>query len=394
MTELTCVVVGGGYAGINAVKEMLHYSKQLKNKKKLKIFLLDKNLYHLRKVLLFKPAASKTDITISLSTLFPENVEIIQAEVTKVESKTKTLFYQKVQGDQISMNYDILVVAMGSIVRQPDQLQGGIPLANFEDANTIRTFWHENLQKASQEKDEKERQRLMTIAVAGAGISGIETSAELAYWVQEDAKQMGLNPKSVKIILINTEKRLFSIGPTKVSAQLEHGLSTAGITILHERRAVQEKDGVLLLTNGENLLVSLCIWTLGLLPNPQLRTVGLPVTSEGYLIVDSSYRVKDAPGVYSIGDCARIIDPSNGQEDGKTCKEATAQATRLMKVVVADIHGQKAPLHKGFMDFFCFSIGPDKGMAWIGVGGLDIVVKGKLGWKLRKFTWNSASLIK
>ncbi|MDN7240980.1 FAD-dependent oxidoreductase [Planococcus sp. N028] len=394
MTELTCVVVGGGYAGINAVKEMLKYSKQPKNMKKLKLVLLDKNLYHLRKVLLFKPAASKTNITIPLRTLFPENVEIIQAEVTKVEPKTKKLFYQNDQGDKTSMSYDILIVAMGSIVRQPDRLQGGITLANLDDANTIRMFWHENLQKASQEKDEKERQRLMTVAVAGAGISGIETSAELAYRVQEDAKEMGLNPKLVKIILINTEKRLFSMGPAKVSDQLEHRLSTAGITILHERRAVHEKDGMLLLTNGEKLPVGLCVWTLGLLPNPQLRTIGLPLTPEGYMVVDSSYRVKDAPGVYSIGDCARIVDPFNGQEDGKTCKEATAQATRLMKIVAADIHGRKAPLHKGFMDFFCFSLGPDKGMAWIGLGKLNIVVKGKLGWKLRKFTWNSASLIK
>lgn len=394
MKELTCVVIGGGYAGINAVKEMLKKSKELKNKKPLKLILLDKNTYHLRKVLLFKPAASKTDITISLTKLFPERVVVVQAEVTKIEPKTKRIFYQNAKGYRTSMSYDILVVAMGSIVRQPDSIQGGNALACLEDANEIRKVWNENLQKASKETDAKERQRLMTIAVVGAGISGIETSAELAYWVREDAKNLGLDSKLVKINLINTNNRLFSAGPAKVGAQLEHSLIANGITVLHGRRAVQEKNGMLFLTGGEKIPVGLCVWTLGLLPNPQLRSFGLPVTTDGYLMVDASYRVKDAPGVYSIGDCARIIDQISGQADGKTCKEAIAQATRLKKIIVADINGRKAPSHKGFMNFFCFGLGPDKGMAWIGMWGINLVIKGKIGWKLRKFTWDSASLIR
>lgn len=74
--------------------------------------------------------------------------------------------------------------------------------------------------------------------------------------------------------------------------------------------------------------------------------------SEGYVIVDASYRVQGAQGVYSIGDCARIVDPASGRVDGKTCKEATAQAARLGKILSADIAGRPAPMHKEFIDFF------------------------------------------
>lgn len=52
--------------------------------------------------------------------------------------------------------------------------------------------------------------------------------------------------------------------------------------------------------------VFLCVWTFGLLPNPTLRSFGLPLTPDGRIIVDASYRVKGAAGVYSIGDCAHI----------------------------------------------------------------------------------------
>jgi len=250
------------------------------------------------------------------------------------------------------------------------------------------------MQKAVKETNAKERQRLMTIAVAGAGISGIETSAELAHFVREDAQQLGLDPGAVRIKLFNTNKRLFPDGPAKVGLKLERSLEACGVTVLQGSRVLQEKEGTLTLSSGETMSVGLCVWTLGLLPNPMLRNIGLPVTPEGYVIVDASYRVQGAQGVYSIGDCARIVDPASGRADGKTCKEATAQAARLGKILSADLEGRPAPSHKGFIDFFCFGLGPGHGMAWTRIWGVDIIFTGKLGWRLRKFTWDAPSLLK
>lgn len=192
----------------------------------------------------------------------------------------------------------------------------------------------------------------MTIAVVGAGISGIETSAELAYFIREDALLLGLDPSAVRIKLFNANKRLFLEGPAKIGLKLERSLDACGVTTLHGSRVLQEKEGVLTLSNGETMSVGLCVWTLGLLPNPMLQSIGLPITSEGYVVVDASYRVQGAQGVYSIGDCARIVDPASVRVDGKTCKEATAQAARLGKILSADIAGRQAPPHRGFIDFF------------------------------------------
>ena len=393
MKELTCIVIGGGYAGINAVKAIRNTFKDKANKRPLRLILIDKNPHHLRKVLLFKPAVTNEDIRVSLTELFPKGVEFVQATVKNIESEPKKLNYQDVNGNWKSMYYDIIVVAIGSVVRQPDLAQGGIALASLATSLQIKETWRANLKKAVIETNARERQRLMTIAVAGAGISGIETSAELAYYVREDAQKLGLDPSSVRINLINTNKSLFPDGPPKVGLKLERYLRTSGVTVNHEVKILQEKEGVLTLSSGEMMSVGLCVWTLGLLPNPNLRNIGLPITSDGHLIVDPSYRVHDAHGVYSIGDCARIVDPASGQADGKTCKEAIAQATRLAKIVLADLEGHPAPKHKGFIDFFCFGMGPKKGMAWTHFWGMDFIFTGKLGWILRKFTWNSASLL-
>ncbi|WP_339796917.1 FAD-dependent oxidoreductase [Paenibacillus sp. FSL R5-0744] len=394
MKELTCIVIGGGYAGINAVKAIRKTFKGQASKRTLRLILIDKNPYHFRKVLLFKPAVGDEEITIPLTRLFPEGVEFVQATVTKIESGERRLLCQDAVGNKNSIKYDFLVLAVGSVVRQPDSDLGGIALASLDAAWKIREAWRANIKKAVKEKSSKERQRLMTIAVVGAGISGIETSAELAYFFRNDAVSLGLDPNAVRINLFNANKRLFPEGPVKVGLKLERSLDACGVTTLHGSRVLQEKEGVLTLSNGETMSAGLCVWTLGLLPNPMLQSIGLPITPEGYVIVDASYRVQGAQGVYSIGDCARIVDPATGRVDGKTCKEATAQAARLGKILSADIAGRPAPMHKEFIDFFCFALGPEQGMVWTHQWGLDIIFTGKLGWRIRKLTWDSASLLK
>ncbi|AIQ56281.1 NAD(P)/FAD-dependent oxidoreductase [Paenibacillus borealis] len=395
MKEWTCVVVGGGYAGIHAVKEIRQTFKEEKTAgHKLRIILVDQNPYHLRKVLLFRVAAGNEQITIPLKEMFPQGVEFLQAAVTRIVSAEKRLLYTGAEGEPASLSYDILILAAGSIVRGPGPGQGGMVLSDPEAAGSIRESWRANLKQAAIVTESVERQRLMTIVVAGAGISGIETSAELAFAVREEARQLGLDPDGLSIQLINASSRLFPEGPVKVGLKLEQVLGTYGVEVKHERKVVSSQAGTVALDDGTTIPAGLCIWTLGLQPSPMLGSLGLPLTPGGFICVDASYRVHDAPGVYSIGDCARIAEPGSGHVDGKTCKEAIGQASRLAKIIWADISGRPAPEHKAYMTFFCFGLGPGRGMAWTHQWGLDILITGRLGWRLRKFTWDAASFLK
>lgn len=393
MTIRTCVVVGGGYAGIHALTSIQKYVTK-SSKQKLRLILIDKNPYHLRKVLLFRPAIGVEEITIPLKELFPEGVEIVQATVKNVEAENKSIHYQDNLSKEHILTYDFLILAVGSSVRKPDPSQGGIALTDIESAREIQKKWRSNLHKAKNEQNPVLRSSLMTIAVAGAGISGIETSAELSYYVRADAKSLGLDPNEVKIVLLNSHHRLFREGPTKVGYVLEQELVKRGVTIKHNCKALKEENGIITLSTGETLPLGLCIWTLGLVPNPFVRKLGMPLTDEGCVIVDASYRVTGFQDVYCIGDCAQIVDPISGKKDGKTCKEASSQASRLGRILLADWKGAQAPLHKSYMDFYCISLGPGYGIAWFRRWGLSITVSGIVGWMIRKWTWDIASLIK
>lgn len=394
METLTCIVIGAGYAGIHAMKELRKNLINGKRSQSIRFVLIDKNSYHLRKVILFKPAVTDENICIPLAEMFPEGVEHIEATVTEVKKAEKKLLLRNGTGEEQTIYYDVLVVAIGSIIRQLDEEKGGLPLATLEHAKNIRKAWRANLQQAAIEANPAERERLMTIAVAGAGISGIETAAELAHYVRADAKRLGLEPNQVHIRLYNAHERLFLDGPGKVASKLEQLLTDNGVVVVHRSRVLLEAAGRLHLSSGEELPAGLLIWTLGLMPNPALRQLGLPTTKDGFVKIDASYRVKAASGVYSIGDCAKVIDPETGRSDGLTCKEAIPQAVRLGKVIAADLEGKTAPRHTGYMDSFSIGLGPERGLTWVHKWGIDIMITGKMAYRIKQFTWNIASSIK
>jgi NADH dehydrogenase len=100
------VVVGAGFAGLQVVQK-------LANRDELEVVLIDKTNHHLFQPLLYQVASavlSPADIAIpsrSLTSEF-ENVKVILGEVTKVNFKSKIIYFQNRE-----MEYDYLILAMG-----------------------------------------------------------------------------------------------------------------------------------------------------------------------------------------------------------------------------------------------------------------------------------------
>jgi NADH dehydrogenase len=398
MNDLTCIIIGGGHAGLAALKAIKETTQGMANGRRIRFVLFDKQSGHVRKMLLFRPTVGEEEIIIPWTRYgFSEGVEFVQGTVTSVDSGEKRIRYTDALGNDARIRYDLLVVAVGSVVRRPDPDQGGIALTDPQAAADIRERWRANLRKAAGETNPKERKRLMTVAVAGAGISGIETSAELALEMQKEASSLGLNPSDITVYLLSGQERLFTEGPEKAGRKLDRILSECGVTVLYKRKVMREEAGVVTLSNGDRLPVGLCIWTIGLIPNPALRTMGLPLTPDGQVLVDGSYRVKGASGVYSIGDCARIVDPKNGKADLMRAGEGGLQANRLGKIVMADLEGRPAPVHKSpysIMDLFCIGLGENRGLVWGRKWGLNMIVTGKPAWKFRNLAWDAGSKLR
>jgi NADH dehydrogenase len=380
----TMVVVGGGYAGINLIAAMKkEFHSELK--KNLRIILIDKNSFHFKKVKLFKGIVNEnvSDLHVPLKHYCGSVIEFIQGELKAVDREDKKIQINSKDGEIIHLDYDKLILAVGSVLREVDSLRGGITLNNLKTAQYIRQHLLEQMDSPKPK---------LRLAIAGSGITGIETAAEVVSWLEDETEKAGIKPKSIELFLINNKKRLLSEVPVKISKRLENRLIKQGIQLLHNKKAEKFLDGKVLFQDNSVLEVDACVWTVGVKPHSCLLELGLALTEHGKIKIDSWYRLIDSKNIYAIGDCVHAVDPISGTAAGMSCKEAISQAQQLVKIIRADIQGFQANTHRTYPNLLCIGLGPNDGFVWAQKWGIDFVLSGKLAEKIREYTWNIASL--
>jgi NADH:ubiquinone reductase (H+-translocating) len=379
----TIVVIGGGYAGINLI-EALEKKFHKEIKEKIRVILVDKNEYHFKKVKLFKGIVNEdaSNLYIPLKQYCGKFIEFIQGELTGVNPEEQTIHITGDGGRLNKLAYDYLVLAAGSVLREVDPKRGGFPLVSLENAKDIRQHL---LRMADSTK------RNIRLVIAGSGITGIETAAEVGSWLKDETEKRG-NPKNIELVLINAKERLLNEAPAKISARLEIRLKRHGIHIIHNKKAEKFIDNIVYFSDGSVLDADLCIWTVGLKPHPGLRELGIPLTENGKIKVDSWYCLVGSENIYGIGDCVHAVDPKSGMAAAMSCKEAISQAKRLAEILKAHIDGNTAPAHQTYPDILSIGLGPDDGFTWAQKWGVNFVVCGKPAYKIREYTWDLASI--
>ncbi|WP_246042136.1 hypothetical protein [Cohnella pontilimi] len=111
MNDLTCIIIGGGHAGLAALKAIKDETRGMANGRRIRFVLFDKQSGHVRKVLLFRPAVGGEEIMIPWTHWFPEGVEFVQGTVTSVDSGEKRIRYKDAQGNDARIHYDLFTTA-------------------------------------------------------------------------------------------------------------------------------------------------------------------------------------------------------------------------------------------------------------------------------------------
>ncbi|WP_042457071.1 NAD(P)/FAD-dependent oxidoreductase [Neobacillus dielmonensis] len=373
------IVVGGGYAGIHVIKHLRKESNH-----DLEIILVDKNDFHFKKVKLFKTIVEEKQdrLMVPLTEYCGSGVQFVQGELSAIDRANKKVELRDPLGGYRELLYDNLVLALGSVAKKQEDGIGGRSLSDLVSAMTIRK---ELLEKIHSGKSG------LRIAIVGGGITGVETAAELVVWLKNEAISAGMMPSHVEVLLINKQKGLLPDAPKKASELLEHKLKIKGVQSIHQAGVEKFQDGIIHLCDGSQLMADYCIWTIGMSPNPSLKLLGLPLQENGQIKTDSWYRVDNTKHLYSIGDCAHIIDTLSGKAAAMSCKEAIIQAKRLAKIILADLQGVEAEAHKSIPQAYCIGLGPKDAVTWAQKWGLNFVLTGKLAAKIREYTWEYAS---
>ena len=114
--------------------------------------------------------------------------------------------------DGSTLTYDVLVVALGSKTAYfgiPGLEENSMVLKSVEDANHIYQHIVGRIREYAQTKNEADA----TILIGGGGLTGVELVGEIIDHMPKVAKQYGVDPKELKIKLVEAGPKILPVLP-------------------------------------------------------------------------------------------------------------------------------------------------------------------------------------
>ena len=278
-----------------------------------------------------------------LDLLKGSGVKFVQDSVVAIDLPQKCVEL----ASDLNYTYDNLVLALGS-VGSYFGIEGAkkhtFLFRTGEQAVQFGRHLRVCLQKASQTKDIAQRRQLLTIAIVGAGASGVELAATLADLLPIWYEELGGDREEIKIVLINRSPEILkgsthskdsknSIHDTAIQALSNRNVPVefllgASVTRVYSDRIEYRKEG-----NIDSLSAATIAWTAGVTANPLIKELAISPeyrTKRGYLLVNPTMQLPEYPEVFAGGDCALNKDKDLPQTAQVAYQEGKAIADNLL----------------------------------------------------------------
>ncbi|MDL4816858.1 NAD(P)/FAD-dependent oxidoreductase [Actinomadura opuntiae] len=258
------VVAGAGYAGTLAANRL---AKKVPGAE---ITVVNPRADFVERVRLHQQLAGTGKAATPLAQVLRDGVRSRRAAVEKIGDGSVVL-----DGGE-TLDFDYLVLAVGSTL---SPLPGTVPVGTWEGAEQARAALAELAAGG-------------TVTVVGAGPTGIETAAEVAY-ARPDLE--------VRLVGRDFAASLSPGARRRVRA----GLERLKVSVLED--GVDEVEaGAVLLRSGERLASDVTLWAvIGGVPDLAARS-GLKVDERGRAVVDEYLRSVSDPRILAVGDCAAV----------------------------------------------------------------------------------------
>lgn len=297
--------------------------------------------------------------------------------------------------NDLRRQYDTLVVALGSVTDYydvPGAEAHTMPFKNIVDAMRFRARVVELFEMAEQAESEAQRRRLLSFAIVGGGVTGVEVAAELIEMARETLlpRYPSLHASHVSVTLIEGADRLVGTAREEHSAYVRRFLERRGVVIRTSARVTAVEPRCVHAGEAGRIEAFTIIWTAGVKPPELVRALPLLHVPDGRVRVDDRLRALDpmgepADGVFVIGDCA-ASDRGDGTWQPRLSQTAVAMGGYLGDALVREATGRPVPPF-GFKDAgYIISLGKHSSV----VDLFGIPLSGRLAWLL----WAAAYLVK
>lgn len=301
MSKKRVIIVGGGFAGLDAAKNLTDNSFE--------VTIIDKLNHHLFQPLLYQVATgalSPGDIAAPIRQIFvhQKNISCVMATVTAIDKEKKEVILQ----NNNRLPFDYLILAPGSthtyFGHDPwEKYAKG--LKTIRDALEIREHILSSLEKADQSTDTSEIEKLLTFVVIGAGPTGVELAGAISEIALQSVytSYKNIDTRKAKIILIDAANRILPTYPEDLANYAKKEIESMNIEIMTSTNVLDINQDCLKTDKG-TFYAKTIIWSAGCKASSLIDTLNIPQDKMGRALVQKDLSIPNHSEIFVIGDSA------------------------------------------------------------------------------------------
>ncbi|QIO36040.1 NAD(P)/FAD-dependent oxidoreductase [Bradyrhizobium sp. 1(2017)] len=290
------VVLGAGFAGLWAAIGAARKRDEIGANSDIEIHLVDRNPYHNIRVRNYE--ADLGEVALPLPQLLdPIGVSHGIGEVEAIDPALREISLVTSGGEE-TLQYDRLVLALGSEVMRPD-IPGLAEHAFDVDTYAAALRLEDHLVSLGRSVPAPGRS---TVVVVGAGFTGIEVAAEMPARLA----RAGISGNR-RIILVDSNPAVGATIGAQARPVIEMALASLDVEMRLGVRVTSVEAAGVHLSSGEFVATQTVIWCAGMRASPLAASFPDARDRLGRLLVDPYMRVADVPGVFAAGDVASSV---------------------------------------------------------------------------------------
>ncbi|MDD5276037.1 MAG: NAD(P)/FAD-dependent oxidoreductase [Methylovulum sp.] len=342
------VIVGGGASGLELATSL---GQELGKKSLAEITLIDATTTHIWKPLLHEVAAGTLDESEQVEYLAQAYRGHFRFRLGKMEGlnrEKKEIYVSPTindKGEELiprrTFNYDTLVMSIGSVSNTFNIKGVGEHCLFLDTTSQAFKFQKELFESYLKSYIGKDAAAVkpLSIAIVGAGATGVELSAQL-HEVTNVLAIYGLKETSnVKLTIIEAATQLLPALPDRLALATQQQLVKLGVDLKLGRRVTEVTKEGITTHDGEFIGADIKVWAAGIKAPDWLKNLdGLETNHINQLIVDSTLQTSDT-NIFAMGDCAACVWPGHNGNVPPRAQAAHQQATALAKTIINRLRG-------------------------------------------------------
>lgn len=339
------IVVGGGAGGLPLAT---YLGRRLGKQDQAEIILVDSNSIHVWKPRFHEVATGAIDADLDAvdyrghARLNHYSFEL--GALTGVDREKRQIRLAPLQDSEgrlilpeRHLSYDYLVLAVGS-QGNDFNVPGVRQHCLFLDTREQADRFHDRFLNICMAANFAERP--ISVAIVGAGATGVELAAELHHAV-DMLKRYGhkkLARERLHVHLVEAGPRILPALSERVAAAAHGQLEKEGVIVHTATQIIEARSDALVTRDGEEINADLLVWAAGIKAPSLLTQLGLETNRINQILVEPSLQAKGDERIYVIGDCAActIGDsgkqvPPRAQSAQQMARQTAANIERVLK---------------------------------------------------------------